>query len=282
MHAGRRLVARAMFGGLTPAESLTHLAVGDGAFNINDAIDRGAGGLLHELGRAVFLRKAYVVEDVTGPIVLGDAAYRESVTTVDDVIVPSPTNLLYFIFRFGATEAIGNWTEYALFGGGVSFISRGATLLDGPQAGDDRANLQVVLGGSYSGADNQTITVTVTTGGASGVAVVGWASDGSAGSGSATATFGSAVTITGTGVTLTFDGGADTVLTQGDQWKIRATRDPTSPTFAASGLYDPVGNRNGQVKVNGDIVRVDRVSPADVKGATVIDVKLVHKILTDD
>lgn len=291
MDPGRVLIARALIRGLPLGETLTHLAVGDGSFPVDpdgtpSAIDTSLTGLVHEIGRAVYLRRVYVVEvdppDV-GPIVLGNASYRESPNDTDPESptfgAQVPTNLVYFIFRFATNEAVGPWTEYALIGGGVRFIARGATLLDGSQGGDDRANAQVILAGGYTGTDSQTVTLTVTTGGGSGVAVLGWTADGSAPSGAHGVAFTVPITITGTGLTITFTGGVDAVLTQGDQWKIRATRAPQSPTFAAGGVYDPVTNRNGQVLVDGAVFRMDRVAPADEKPAAVIDVKLVVRIL---
>src|SRR5205823_6256593 len=109
--------------------------------------------------------------------------------------VEEVTDLLYFIFRFADDEALGTWTEFGLFGGDVAFIARGATLADGTQGGDDRAGTDVVLTGAHAGAENQTLTVTVSTGGGSGVAVVSWVSDGAEPPGSHVVTFGTPVVL---------------------------------------------------------------------------------------
>ncbi len=276
MDDARILVAQALF------EKVTHLAVGSGPVNLNTPIDTARHTLQHEIGRAVVLKKAYVIQDPTGPIVIGAKAYRESVALDENnVPQPVPTNLLYFVFRFASNEGLGAWSEYGLYGDGVTFLTRGATLRDGSQGGDDRANRDVTLGGAYTGAASQTITLTVLTGGGTGVAVLGWAADGATGSGSATVNFGVPITLPQSGLTVALSGGVDGVLSQGDQWIIQATRGPQSTTYAAGGVYDPVTNPAGQVRTNGRLVRLDQVAPPDVKGNAVLDVELVHPVLND-
>lgn len=254
----RLLVAQAVL----PA--LTHLAVGDGVPADTDS------ALAHELARTAYLERTFVVVDPAGALVAGSQAYRA---------VAGPTNLIYFRFRFLAAEALGAWAEFALFGGGVDYIERAAVLLDSNQSGDDHANDDVVLTGAYTGALSQTLTITVTTGGGTGVAIVSWVSSGSLPAGSATVTFGVPVALGTSGVALTFDGGGDGVLTVGDQWQVRCTIDPASPSTAEGGVYHPVGNEAGQVRVAGYPLRMWRLQTPAVKGAQTVDVKFVVEVL---
>ncbi len=244
--------------------TLTHLAVGDGV-----PADT-ASGLAHELARTQYLERAFVVADPAGPLVAAAQAYRA---------VAEPSHLIYFRFRFQAAEALGAWAEFALVGGGVDYIDRAALLLDSNQSGDDHANEDVALTGAYAGTTNQTITVTVTTGGGTGVAVVSWLSSGSLPAGSATVTFGAPVTLGTSGVALVFDGGGDGLLTLGDQWQVRCTTDPASGSTAEGGVYHPVGNEAGQVRVAGYPLRMWRLETPAVKGAQTVDVKLVVEVL---
>jgi hypothetical protein len=264
LDAGRLLIAAEVI------DQLTHLAVGDG--DGSGAPSKAATALQNELGRALYLQRFFVELDSAGPVVVGAAAYRQ---------VAGPAHLIYFRFRFAETEAQGNWSELLLCGGGVAFIARAAVLVDGSQAGDDRANFQAIVGGAYTGNENQTLTITVSTGGGSGVAEVSWVSTGSEAPDSATVTFGTPVVLGTTGVTLTFDGGTDAVLTIGDQWQLRLTQDPTSPSFAAGGAYDPVGNEDGEVRVPGTGFRLYHVDPPEVKGAAIVDVQLVTEVFND-
>ncbi len=77
-------------------------------------------------------------------------------------------------------EALGPWSELGLFGAGVTYLGAAQTLRDlGGQAGDDRANQAVLLGGLWRLPTSETLTVAVTTGGGSGVThvaglVTGW------------------------------------------------------------------------------------------------------------
>lgn len=256
----RLLVAQAL------VPTLTHLAVGDGV----PADD--ASGLAHELARTVYLERTFVVVDPAGPLVAASQGYRA---------VVGPTNLIYFRFRFLAAEALGMWAEFALHGGGVDYVDRAALLLDSNQSGDDHANDDVALTGAYSGTTNQTITVTVTTGGGSGVAAVSWVSSGALPAGSATVTFGVPVALGTSGVALAFDGGGDGLLTLGDQWQVRCTTDAVSPSTAEGGVYHPVANEAGQVRVSGYPLRMWRLETPAVKGAQTVDVKFVVEVLRD-
>lgn len=270
--AGRVLVVRALVQGLTLAETLTHLAVGAGPVTlIGSALlaPPKSASVVQELGRTRFIERRYVAP-VTGGAILG--TYAVSAT---------PTNLLYFLFRFLADDAQGFWRQLGIFGGGVTYLQRGATLLDvGGLVGDDRANQQVVLAGGYTPAESQRITVTCTTGGGSGAAEIGWVSDGSVAPGAdVPVTFGVAVPIVGSGLGLTFSGGADTVLTAGAQWEIRGTRSSATGTYAAGGQYDPLTNPAGQVLADGTCFQLGHRTPAFEKGATAIDVKLICEVL---
>lgn len=256
--AGRLLMAERLF------DVLTHLAVGTGGWPATPA---AATGLVAEIGRVRYLERRYVVEDPTGPLVVAGGVYRE---------VTGPSHLIYLRFQFAADEAVGNWSEFGLFGGAVEYISRSAVLSDGPQAGDDRANVDVILVGTYAPNENQTLTVTCTTGGGS--PQIGWTSTGSLPSGSAAVTFNAPVALGASGLSLIFTGGVDDVLTLNDRWVIRCTRAAESPEYAAGGIYDPVLNEDGQVKTAGTLVRLDHESPAVAKGAVVTDVLLVLEV----
>jgi hypothetical protein len=270
--AGRVLHQQAL------VDVLTHIAVGSGAVPILGGtlqVPARTSSVVGELGRARIAEKHFVVPDSAGALITPDGRWT-AVTT--------PTNQVYLRALFLEGQAQGNWRQLGLYGGvggdAVSYLERGATLLDvGGLAGDDRANAQVLLSGAYSPGASQRITVTVTTGGGSGVGVVGWVSSGSVASGSATVTFGAAVTIPGSGLALTFSGGIDGVLTLGAQWEIRGTRSAESATFAAGGLYHPLTNPAGQVKVAGQCAATIYRDPPFVKVAAAIDVPLIYEVL---
>lgn len=273
--AGRILQQQAIF------DALTHIAVGAGAVTLASGSNvlqapPANGTVVQELGRARLAEKRFVVEDpLAGALITADGRFS---------IAPGPSNLIYCRAVFLEGEAQGNWRQLGLYGGigngAVAYLERGATLLDiGGLAGDDRANLQVVLSGAYTPTDSQIITVAVTTGGGSGIAVVSWVSDGSVASGSSTVTFDAVVPIPGSGLGLTFSGGSDTVLTLGAQWEIRGTRSSETETFAAGGLYHALTNPAGQVRVAGTCVDLLHRDPPFVKGAAAIDVVLVHEVL---
>lgn len=258
---GRLLISEVLI------QLLTHVAVGTG--NGTTAPDPTGTGLAQEIGRALYLERAFVVADASGSLHVGSGAYR---------IVPDSTNLMYLRFRFEEADALGQWSELALIGGGVAFISRGADIVDGPQAGDDRAHMDVLLGGAFSDSVNQNLTITITQGGGSGVAQFGWHSTTGA-SGSATVVFGTPIALGATGLTVVFTGGTDGVLTLGDQWTIRATTDPDSPTFAAHGVYDAVANLTGQVQARGRTLQLVHMDPPAPKGPDVVDIQLVVEVL---
>lgn len=249
---------------------LTHLAVGDGPGGAAPA--PGATALQHELGRTRFLERFFVVPDPAGSIIVPGGIYRPS-----DV----PTNEIYFRFRFLAGEALGTWSEFALCGFGVSYVQRGALFLNGPQAGDDLANtIAASLLGSYVGAENQTITVAVTTGGGSGVARVAWTSTGSLPPATnQLVTFGAPLAVGVSGLSLLFAGGGDGVLTLGDQWVIRATAGAQTTDYASGGVYDPIGNEMGQVLAAGRVFSLAHEDEPQTKGATSVDVQRVFPVL---
>jgi hypothetical protein len=279
--AGRDLLA----GLLSPV--LTHLAVGDAGVPLLDGGGlplpgmRARTGLNHELGRAAALVKHFVVPDPTGAIL---AAPIPGGTTARYRIVTEPTNLVYVLFRFLDAQALGAWNEYGLFAGDVAFVARAGTLVNGPQAGDDRAGVNAILAGVYTGVAAQTLTVTVTTGGGSGVAKLGWVSSGAeAAAVNQTVTFGTPVVLGGTGLTLLFtNGGTDSVLTVGDQFLVRCTAGAVTASFAADGMYDPLSHEAGQVLRNGSLMRSYYVTPAEIKGATTVDVQLVVAVLNQE
>ena len=269
--AGRLIIANATL------PLLTHLAVGTGAWPADPTARataiRNATRLVQEIGRTRWLERYFVREQPGGPLNVGGIAY---------VRVESPTNLLFYRFRFLDAEAQGNWTEYGLFGDGVAYVQAGAVILDRPQSGDDRANRDVIVGGNYNETANDTITITVSTGGGNGHAGLNFFS---ALHGNVllllNVAFGAPIALTN-GLTVTFTGGADGVLTHGDQWMIRATANPATPTFAAGGVYDPVGNLNGQVLVPGTLftVALNAVGdPPDVKGAVTIDLPWIQEVI---
>ena len=269
--AGRILHQEAMF------DALTHIAVGAGPVTFAGVTLQqppANGTVQQELGRARIVEKHFVVEDAAGAFITADGRFA---------IAPGPSNLIYCRAVFLEGQAQGNWRQLGLYGGlgasAVAYLERGATLQDVGNAGDDRANAQVVLSGGYTPGASQRITVTCTTGGGSGVAVVGWVSSGSVAAGSATVTFGAVVPIPGSGLGLTFSGGVDAVLTQGAQWEIRGTRSAESDDFAANGVYDALTNPTGQVRVAGRCEELIHRDPPYVKGDATIDVILVHEVL---
>ncbi len=99
----------------------------------------------------------------------------------------------------------------------------GATAAGGGNTGDDTA----VSGGTYSGANTDTYTVTVTTGGAPGVAEITITSaSGNDNSGPIIVSgFGTGVAVGTKGATITFTDGGDGLLTAGDSWTIGATNE---------------------------------------------------------
>lgn len=272
---GRLLLAAAVF------PTLTHLAVGDGAVitftgGILDKPPKADTELQHEIGRVRYLERSFVVEDDAAGAVGPIGAHRYTKVT-------EPTNLVYFRFRFLAAEAQGSWDEFALYGAGVTFTQRVVELLDGNQGGDDRANEDVALGGTFALADSQQITVTVVTPGASGVATVSWASTGSlAAGGPAVVTAGVPVVIGASGITLSFGFGLDGVLTGGDQWFLRATAPSATAVFASGGVYNSITNEDGQVKNPGLLFRLYHLDPPLVKGAVSVDAELVTEVLNDE
>ena len=273
--------------GRLPTETITHLAVGNGVVTSGGAIvppASNAVGLQNEVGRTLHNQRKFVVEQAGGPIVVGAQAYAESAT---------PTNLIYFLFRFLAAEAQANWSEFLFYADGVEFIARGATLHDADgNAGDDLANFQIILGGGYVNAASQTVSVTCTKAGhgnpgdPGGRAEISWNSPGDIGSGGPTAIDWNVPVAIGGGVTLLFDGldpGAsnptDKALTLDDKWEIRCTRDPITQVFASGGVYDAATNEAGQVKVDGAPIRMHHVDPPFVKGAAIVDIKVVMEVL---
>ena len=273
---GLIFLERAVVEGLAANETLTHLAIGDGPVPILSGVlqkpSKTLTQIAGEIGRAFFAERAYVVEDPAGAIQL-DKRYRR-------VLEPSP--LVYFRFLVPDGEALGPWTQFALIGGGVSFLERGATLVDsGGLTGDDRANQQVILSGGYSPAESERITVTCTLGGLSGAARIGWSSTGPAvpSASNVAVTFGVPVPITGSGLALTFSGGLDTVLTLGAQWEIRGTRAAVSAEYAANGVYDPALNQAGQVRDAGQTVRVIYIDPPVVKEEAAVNIAFVQEVV---
>jgi len=264
-NSGRLLVAESVI------DQLTHLAVG-----IGDGTGpplATASQLDEEIGRAFYLQRFFVTEDAAGPIPVGAHVYSQSAEA---------TNLIYFRFRFPAAGAQGNWGEMGLFGGNVAFISRGALLVDGGQTGDDRANVDVLVGGGYIDIVNQTLTITCSAGGGSGVAEVSWVSNGPENPDSAVVTLGSPLAIGSTGITLVFTGDGDGVLTQNDVWELRLTTEPDTATFASGGVYDPQNNVNGQVLDSGRLLQLVHIDPPASKGAEEIDVQLVIEVLREE
>jgi len=258
--AGRILAAEALI------ERLTHLAVGTGDGTVLPSAP--ATGLQQEIARVRYLQRSFAVVDPDGEITqVPDGPYR---------LVATPTDRIFFLFRFAADQAVAAWSELGLFGGDVALLTRAAVLADGPQGGDDRAHVDVLLGGSYVGADSQVITVTCTTGGASGAAQIGWTATGSEpGQAGVPVTFGASIPLGITGLTLTFLGGADAALSVGDVWTVAATGASVSPTYAEGGLYDPVANPGGQVLRAGRLFRLFHLDPPFVHGASVLDVQTV-------
>lgn len=260
--AGRLLLATRLL------PDITHLAVGNGV--VSGTPPLSATLLTQEIGRVRYTQRFFVEEDPAGTLIFLGALYRQ---------VPGPTNHIYLRWHFEAAEAIGTWTELGIFGGDVLYISRGAVLVDGPQAGDDRANTASVgLSGGYLGPIAQTITCTVVTGGGSGVAVVEF--NGLTESGGIVPVFGTPMTLGGLGLALTFSGGVDSVLTVGDQWLIHATPDPVSGTFAAGGIYHPTGNPGGQVQNPGTLLNLTYVTPGVPKPNAILDVQRVVSVLS--
>lgn len=273
------------------APLLTHLAVGTGG---SGTPDKTLHGLVHEIGRVLYLQKTFVVPDAAGAIIIAGPTLSGQYSAS-----PTPTPLVYLLFQFQAAQAQGNWNECALCGNGVQYIARGMSIMDtGTQAGDDRANRDVVLIGSFTGAKTMTITLTVTTGGGNGVAHVGWASVDSAGatasgtlsapnidptlSGTIVSGGGpSTYQIPSTGITPTFSGGVDGVLTLGDQWVIKALADSDTPAFASGGVYDPFTNRAGQVRVPGTPFQYVGLSSPFTKGNTIQNVGIVAEVLSN-
>jgi len=251
-------------------QSFSHLAVGTGVQT--SPPDPTQTGLQQEIGRVLVLERFFVTEILGGPIVVDGRTYQQS---------DSPTNLLFLRFRFEGDEAAGSWSEMGLFGGGVAYTPQGATLHDGNQAGDDRAGRDVVLGGSYGGTESQTLTLTVSVAGASGIAEVSWISNGPEAPGSALVVFGTPVVLGTTGIAVTFLGGVDEVLTLGDAWQVRATIASDSPVFASGGVYQPSANPAGQVLHSGRMIKIGRIAPPLVKGASVEDVPMVVEVTLD-
>lgn len=247
---------------------ITHLAVGVGVVSGIPLLS--ATGLTQEIGRTRYVQRFFVEEDPGGTLIFPGAIYKQ---------VTGPTNHIYLRWIFEPSEAIGIWTEFGIFGGDVQYIARGAVLVDGLQAGDDRANTpDVGLSGGYLAAIAQTFTCTVVTGGGSGVAVVQF--NGLTESGGLVPVFGVPAVLGATGLALTFSGGVDGVLTVGDQWLIHATPDPVSATFAAGGLYHPTGNSGGQVQTPGTLLNLMYATPGEEKINVELHVQRVVSVLS--
>jgi hypothetical protein len=249
---------------------LTHCAVGDGA--VTGPPLPTATGLLHELGRVRYSERFFVAPDPAGTLVFDGVAYATA---------PDPTRFAYFRFRFDPSEALGTWTELGLFGNGVTYVERGATLVDMGVAGDEVLNVDVVLGGTWALPGGGDLLVTVTVGGPSGVAEIEWAdSGGNVGNGGPVpVTFGTPVPLGGSGLQVVFTGGADGVLTPNDRWRVLATPDPVSQDYAAGGVYDPNSNRNGQVLNPGTLVRLSYLDPVASKSNLTLDVQFLVEII---
>lgn len=267
--AGRAVIAQAT------APLLTHLAVGNGAVGAV-APDPLATTLVNEIGRVKYLERFFVTTDPGGAIIVGSTRYSVSAT---------PTNLIYMRFRFLDAEAVGSWTEFGLFGNGVTFVPTALTSEE-PYGviGDDHVNTtDIVLSGAWALAQSGGVFVAVEVGGGSGVAQVSIVSSapGFVGPGASfvPVTFGAALTLGNSGLAVTFTGGADHVLTAGDIFLFSGTLATARAAFAANGIYDALTNPTGQVLVNGSLFRLVHLSPAATKGAATVDVQLVVEVL---
>lgn len=263
--AGRLLIAEAVL------PLLTHLAVGDGATPGQEA-DPTATALIHEIARVRYLQRYWLVADENGPIVYEGARYSQS---------PTPTRLAFLRFRFEDAEALGQWSELGLFGGGITYVP-GGTVLSDATSNDDLANVDVVLAGTWAPEEAGSILVLVSTGGASGVAQVQWASTVGAVPSDYVGTiveFGVPLTIPGSGLTLTFSGGGDNALTYFNAWTIDATLGTSRPEYAEGGVYDGTNNPGGQVVSPGTLFRVTHLDPPSTKDEVSIDVQLVVEVI---
>lgn len=125
---GRILLARLLHGDLLAG--ITHCALGDGDESFVDPLHPPLpsveqAGLYHERIRKSADRRAYLVEDSAGSLVVNGMAYRETT---------EPTPILGMFFRFDEGEANGfSIKEYGFFGGGVSYAASavGAVALEG-------------------------------------------------------------------------------------------------------------------------------------------------------
>jgi len=250
---------------------ITHCAVGDGA--VSGAPPPSALGLTHEIGRARYLSRFFVIPDPAGALVFDGVTYSQS---------PDPTRFIYLNFRFEDDEAVGNWSELGIFGAGVTFVQRSATLVEGGVAGDDQIDRDVILTGAWAPTKAGELDVTIATGGGSGTATLTWTDPGNigvGGGGPLPITFNQPVSLGSSGVALMFTGGSDGVLTTGDRWRVLGTTGATSPDFAAGGVYDPNANPGGQVLDAGMLLRLTYISPAQAKTTVFLEVQMVLEVI---
>jgi len=115
---GRILLARMLHGDLLAG--ITHCALGDGDAGFTDPLHPplpsvNQTGLCHEWVRKTADRRAYLVEDPAGALVVNGVSYRETT---------EPTPILGVYFRFDEGEANGvPIREYGFFGGRVSYVA---------------------------------------------------------------------------------------------------------------------------------------------------------------
>lgn len=185
----------------------------------------------------------------------------DGVLTVGDkwkIVCYVTTNILAFFFRFLEAQANAEIIkEYGFFADTCEFLSAaiGTAAADSGNTGDDTAT----SGGTYTGTQNQTYTVEVTTGGAPGTAQITVTSTKGDGSGPHTVTaFGTPIAIGSNGVTISFADGGDTVLTLGDKWTIACTKS-VSGNYAENGVYHPTDNEDGEVKEPGLLYEVKNI-----------------------
>jgi len=248
---------------------VTHCAVGDGA--VTGAPPPAAAELTHEIGRVIYLSRYFVTPQAGGELVFDGVQYTRS-----DV----PTRFIYMAFRFDADEAQGNWSELGIFGNGVEYVAQEAELVAVGVAGDDKLNVDVVLGGSWAAPDSGSVDVTVSTGGGDGVAHVSWTDTiGGGPGGPVPVTFMSPIALGASGATIMFTGGSDGVLTFNDRWRVLGTVGPTRPEYADGGVYDPSGNPQGQVRDPGMLLRLTYMDPVQAKADVFIDVQVVLEVI---
>ena len=115
-NSGRILMARMLLGyGL---DGITHCAIGDGDETFVDPLNppepsAEQQALKHERARKRYLRRAFLVEDENGAVVVDGVRYAETADETDTVGI---------FFRFDECEANGiTIKEYGFFGGGVTY-----------------------------------------------------------------------------------------------------------------------------------------------------------------